>query len=364
MVKSKKILLIDLGVPFGGVETYLVNLAKILRGPVDLFAVCVNASLAGSLQNEGVRVFPDGAMRNRGKLMNILMATLLIVWGRLRYGISTVWVNGYSEVVLLPVAKLLGAQAVATRHLTMESQTKDWHSHPGRKIAYSLYTALAFTADRIFCVSGRVSQDIVKLIGAQKVSVIPNWVPEVPAPRTPDRDKERINLLFVGRLEKYKGASLIIEAMRGLERPVSLTIVGEGPYTGELQTMAIGLDVHFAGFQKDPRKFYRESDIFINPSVGPEGLPLVSLEAMSFGLPCILSDLDVHKEISGNGESAALFKIGDAFDLRMRVRELAADLGLRSGYGRRARAAIVARHSPQAARSAYLVQLGTLGKAA
>jgi len=326
--------------------------------------LCVNASLAAALKNEGVCVVPQGGMKNRGKLANILMATLLMVWVRVRYVISTFWVNGYSEIVLLPVAKLLGAQAVATRHLTMEPQPNGWHSNPSRKVAHTLYQAFAFTADKIFCVSRRVSQDIVKIVDARKVTVIPNWVPELPSAGAPDRHKGKINLLFVGRLEKYKGAGLILEAMRGLEHPVSLTIVGEGTYKFELQAMAVGLDVHFAGFQSDPRKFYSETDIFINPSVGPEGLPLVSLEAMSFGLPCILSDLDVHKEISGDGESAALFTIGEAADLRRRIAELASNLGLRSGFGRQARAAIVARHSPQVARSAYLEQLESLRKAA
>jgi glycosyltransferase involved in cell wall biosynthesis len=246
----------------------------------------------------------------------------------------------------------------------MESQAKGWHSNPSRKVAHSLYQALAFSADKIFCVSGRVSQDIVKIVNERKVTVIPNWVPELPPACTPNRDKSTINLLFVGRLEKYKGAGLILEAMRGLEEAVSLTIVGEGPYKADLQTMGEGLDVHFAGFQSDPRRFYSETDIFINPSVGPEGLPLVSLEAMSFGLPCILSDIDVHKEISANGESAALFTVGDATDLQARIAQLCSNLGLRSRFGIQGRAAIVARHSPQVAKSAYLDQIENLGKAA
>jgi glycosyltransferase involved in cell wall biosynthesis len=363
MLKGKKVLLVDLGVPFGGVETYLVNLAKILHGQMELFAICVNPELAAALGEEGVRVFPRAGMSNRGKPANLLVAALLMVWLRMRYAVSTVWVNGLSEIILLPVAKLLGAKAVATRHLTMDSQPRDWHSHPCRRVAHNLYRAFAFTADRIFCVSRCVSKDILQIVDTQKVTVIPNWVSEVPA-GIPSRERGKVHLLFVGRLEKYKGASLILEAMRGLDHPVSLTIVGEGPYKSELGAMAAGLDVHFAGFQKDPRKFYSETDIFINPSVGPEGLPLVSLEAMSFGLPCILSDLDVHGEISGNGESAVLFRIGDALDLRARIDELAADSDLRAGYGQRAHAAIVARHSPQVAKIAYLEQLETIGKAA
>ena len=363
-MKAKKILLIDLGVPFGGVETYLVNLSKILQGQVSLFAICVNVSLASALKDQGVAILPQRGMKNRGKLANTFMATLLMIWARLRYGVSAFWVNGYSEIVLLPVAKLLGAQAVATRHLTMDSKPEDWRTNPGKRLAQKLYEMFAFTADRIFCVSRRVSQDVVQFAEDKKVCVIPNWVPEIPSICESAHAQEKINLLFVGRLEKYKGAGLILEAMRGLELPVSLTIVGDGPYKAELQTSAAGLDVHFAGFQADPRRYYSEADIFINPSLGPEGSSLVALEAMSFGVPCILSDLDVYKEISCDGENAVLFGLGDVIDLQKRIAELASDRARCTEYGRRARAAIVARHSSQVARSAYIKQLDSLGKAA
>lgn len=319
-----------------------------------------DARLASSLEEKNVRVVP---LKDRGKLFNMAFAAFLLFWMRIRWGVSIVWVNGNSEIALLPIARLIGCRAVATRHLTMESQTKEWHSNPSRKIARTLYESLAFTANKIFCVSGRVSGDIIKIVAPEKVKVISNWVPEIPNP-VAGGQRSKLRLLFVGRLERYKGASLILEAMHEMEERVSLTIVGDGPYRGELEKQASGLDVDFAGFQIDTRKYYGETDIFINPSVGPEGLPLVSLEAMSFGLPCILSDLDVHREISGNGESTALFRIGDAGELQQRISELAADSELRSGLGRQARAAIVARHSPEIARSAYLEQLESLGKAA
>lgn len=364
-MKNRKILFIDLGVAFGGIATYLGSLTQILSGKAEMYAICANSDLAAALSDRKVTTLPNKGLKDRGKLKNMLAAALLLVWARVRYGVSIVWINGNSEIALLPMAKILGCTAVATRHLTMDTQTKEWHSTPSRKIAQTLYEHLAFTADKIFCVSGCVSRDVMNIVGPDKVSVIPNWVSSVPSKVcSPDSSDRKLKMLFVGRLERYKGASLILEAMRGLEDRVSLTIVGEGPYRGELEKQADGLDVCFAGFQKDPRRFYSDSDIFINPSVGPEGLPLVSLEAMSFGLPCILSGLDVHKEISGNGESAALFRIGDASELRTRIAELATNFELRSAYGRKAHAAIIARHSPQVARRAYLEQLDALGKAA
>jgi glycosyltransferase involved in cell wall biosynthesis len=365
LVRNKKILLTDLAVPFGGMETYLVSLAKLLKGHINLSAICVNPHLAEMLRGEGVRVVPNGALTDRGKLINMIIAAVCLVWMRFCYGYSMLWVNGNSEIALLPIARLLGCKAVATRHLTMDVQSKEWASHPSRKIAQRLYENFAFTANRIFCVSGRVARDMVKIVNPRKVTVIPNWVREIPNADPISRaDGQKVKLLFVGRLERYKGASLILEAMRGIEDRVSLTIVGEGPNKSELEKMAAGLDVTFAGFQTDTARFYRETDIFINPSVGPEGLPLVSLEAMSFGLPCILSALDVHLEISADGRSAALFAIADVADLRSKITELVNSPKVRKAYGREARAAIMATHSPQVARSAYLRQIESLDMAA
>lgn len=357
-MKNKKILFIDLGVAFGGVATYLGSLTQILSGQAEMFAICANSNLASTLSERKVQTVPPLGLKDRGKLENMVAAALLVIWMRLRYGISIVWINGNSEIALLPLAKVLGCTAVATRHLTMESQAGEWHSTPSRKVAQRLYEHLAFTADKIFCVSGRVSRDIVKIVGRDKVSVIPNWVSSVPSTvRSPDSSNRRLKILFVGRLERYKGASLILEAMRGLEDKVALTIVGDGPYRRELEKQATGLNVRFAGFQTDPKRFYGDSDIFINPSVGPEGLPLVSLEAMSFGIPCILSDLDVHREISVDGKSAALFSIGSSDALRARMVELIEDPKLRADFGRNGHAAILARHTPEIAKHEYLRQI-------
>jgi glycosyltransferase involved in cell wall biosynthesis len=99
-------------------------------------------------------------------------------------------------------------------------------------------------------------------------------------------------------------------------------VVGDGSYRSQLEVAAQELDVQFAGFQADPSRFYEDSTVFINPSLGPEGLPLVSLEAMAYGLPCIFSDLPVHREITGGGKAAVLFKRGDSDSLTQQLREL------------------------------------------
>ena len=140
-----------------------------------------------------------------------------------------------------------------------------------------------------------------------------------------------MHVLYVGRLERYKGLYLLLEALRGIP-DVRLTVVGDGSYRKELERLAEGMDVRFEGFQRHPAKYYADADIFVMPSLGPEGFGIVTMEAMAHGLPCIISDLSVHREITGDGTAAMLFRNGNVEDLRGKLQELIGNASLRSAY--------------------------------
>jgi glycosyltransferase involved in cell wall biosynthesis len=186
------------------------------------------------------------------------------------------------------------------------------------------------------------------------VTVIANWVSRLPEYKLREKDATRcLNIICVGRLERYKGLHLVLEAIRGLE-DVTLTIVGDGSYRQALERLANGLDVKFVGFQRDPTSYYQAADIFIMPSLGPEGLPLVALEAMSHGLPCLFSDLPVHREITENARAAMLFRSGDVDDLRNKLSLLIQSSSRRAQYSENAYRTITTKYHVAVARHAYL----------
>jgi glycosyltransferase involved in cell wall biosynthesis len=96
------------------------------------------------------------------------------------------------------------------------------------------------------------------------------------------------------------------------------------------------------------------------PSIGLEGLPLVSLEAMGNGVPCLFSDLPVHREITGDGQAAALFRTGDADDLRRKLQQLIGNDAERQRLARSGYAIVQARYTAAVARRSYaaIFQLG------
>jgi glycosyltransferase involved in cell wall biosynthesis len=158
---------------------------------------------------------------------------------------------------------------------------------------------------------------------------------------------------------RYKGLDLLLAAVREINaaktaRALQVTAVGDGECRGELERMAVGIDARFVGFQQNVAAYYQESDIFVNPSRGPEGSPLVVLEALAHSLPCVLSDLPIHKEVTGDGKAAVLFRSGDAADLaRCLVRFIRDDCErercVQGGYG-----LIQLNHNPENAAKAYL----------
>ncbi len=143
----------------------------------------------------------------------------------------------------------------------------------------------------------------------QRMALIPN-VPDVKTmgerivKDLPNRDSlrgafglaEKKVILYAGRLIPKKGVQTLIDACSRLPRdiPWELAILGEGTYRPTLQALAqerrCGDRVRFAGFiqPEELPNWYLMADLFVLPSSETWGV--VALEALSSGLPTILSD--------------------------------------------------------------------------
>jgi glycosyltransferase involved in cell wall biosynthesis len=107
----------------------------------------------------------------------------------------------------------------------------------------------------------------------------------------------RFRFLTVGRLVPYKGADLILQAMRASAalRSCELRVVGDGPHRAHLEGLAreygLASNVCFAGWV-DQRVVAREfagCQAFVFPSLREFGGGVV-VEAMASGLPSIVVD--------------------------------------------------------------------------
>ena len=64
-----------------------------------------------------------------------------------------------------------------------------------------------------------------------------------------------------------------------------------------------------------------------------EGFGIVLIEAMAMGLPCLVSDIDVLKDVGG--DSVMFYKVGDPADLRNKLDRLVVDKKLQDNLSRK-----------------------------
>lgn len=158
---------------------------------------------------------------------------------------------------------------------------------------------LDFFTDKTITVSKAVADFLVNrgITRLDKIKVIYNGV-EVKEKRVEHRKKDNeLTIGFVGSLAKRKGVDYLIRAFVDISsntKPLlsKLIIVGEGPEKANLkrlsQRLKIEDKVDFRGQVEDIATIYPTLDLYVQPSLD-ESFGIATLEAMSFGIPVIVS---------------------------------------------------------------------------
>ena len=151
-------------------------------------------------------------------------------------------------------------------------------------------------------------------------------------------------IVFLGRLRRYKGAQHAIRALPSILAAVPaarLTVVGDGPYRPELERLARDLGVSdrvvFTGAVRQAEKVaaLNRAQVAVNPSP-KEGWGLTVIEANACGVPVVASRSPGLVESVRDGETGLLVPHGDAGALAAGVVRLLTDRELRLGQARAA----------------------------
>jgi glycosyltransferase involved in cell wall biosynthesis len=229
-------------------------------------------------------------------------------------------------IMTLP-ARLLGLRVVVTHHGPDYDRQK-WGRCARIALQLGERCGMQWASDRI--VISKVIADLVHDKYGVESTLIPNGVN---LPKLPDSigSLEKFNLtkgnyaLLVSRLVPEKRHLDLIAAFKRANLPNwKLVLVGSadhpGTYQLEVMKKAAEAGVVMTGFQQGLalQEIYSHACLFVLPS-SHEGLPIALLEALSFGLPVIASDIPANIEL---GLSAGhYFQLGDIDALACCIRQ-------------------------------------------
>jgi glycosyltransferase involved in cell wall biosynthesis len=234
-----------------------------------------------------------------------------------------VHIHNIGPGIFIPLLKLFGLRVVLTYHSANYEHDK-WGLISKKILKASEWISTKW-ADRIIF----VNKAKMKFFGddvLQKSVCIPNGVHQVS--RTIDIDyisrlglKPGKYILTVGRITQEKGFDYLINAF--LQNPIPsyrLVIAGGIDHTSQYTNNIYDIVQLHPDFLIAPgyvdgenlRQLYSHAALFVLPSYN-EGFPLVLLEAMSYHLPVLASDISANKLLGL--DDSDYFKVGDTDDL-------------------------------------------------
>jgi glycosyltransferase involved in cell wall biosynthesis len=311
---------------WGGAEVYLTHLLR--EAPQcgwSASLVCaepVAAGFRGTVPAERVTVVPLARHRDEAPEIRAAVAAQ-------RPDVVLVNLVDPGSNAAAVAAALAVAPTVGVLHLAGDTGRGE-----GRHTVAALYAGLALVLTPAEEGRAQVVGDLG--VPVDRVHVVPNGVPvpasaSGPAGRTPPR------VGALGRLTAQKGFDVLLRAVARLVTDgVALDVVigGRGREEQWLRDAAAGLPVTFCGFVTDVPAFLAGLDVFCLSS-RREALPLVLLEAMATGLPCVVTDVgDVARAV---GEDALVVPPEDEAALAGALAALVADPRRRTLLGARAR---------------------------
>ena len=290
----------------GGAQTVLVNLARFRdRSVIEMEVAPMHGRgvFADALENEGVPVH----FLSRGKFPPGYLLSLPRLLGRGRYDVVHFHLFG-SNWIGKPLAALCG-QRVLVNHDHCNDRART-----GNPLATLVDAATNRLSSHIYAVSLSTRDDVIRRekLDPARVTFLANGVdterfsPAGPAARAAARRElglpaEGTVVAGLGRLHPQKNWPLFLEVARRFPE-AKFVIAGTGPLEPVLRSILRDrgiANVAMLGF-RDARTVLAAADVFLLTS-DYEGTPMILLEAMSCGLPCVVSAVDGCLEILADG---------------------------------------------------------------
>jgi len=232
--------------------------------------------------------------------------------------------------ILIPLAKILGMKVVMTNH-GPDYKRQKWSKFAKKALRTGERLSVKY-ADKIIVISDEIKKLLENKYHRNDLELIPNGVniPEIIPPAGTilkyDLNAKKY-VLCVCRFVPEKGLDDLILAYEKIDNPdFKLVIVGDADHESEYcrkfkaraeNTAGVVLTGILSG--NSLAELFSNAGLFVLPSYF-EGLPIALLEAMSYGLPVLASDIPQNKEILL--PEYRYFKTGNIEDLAVKINKM------------------------------------------
>jgi glycosyltransferase involved in cell wall biosynthesis len=320
------------GVPatYGGIERHVEELGARLVKLGHSVTVFTRPSYTDPHLREyrGMRLISLPTVNS--KHLEAIVHSVLASFATWRGAYDVVHYHAIGPCLASPIARLRGRRVVATIH------GQDWRRGKWGRGASAVLRLSEWMALRVPHVTISVSATLAERYrdeSGRSVSYVPNGISADPGDDTAVLAEHGLAdggyVLFAGRLVPEKGAHYLVDAHHRCGTELRLVVAGDSSnsdgYVTDLRRNA-DADVIFTGYEYGARlaALFRHAALFVLPS-DLEGLPIVLLEALTYGVPILASDIAPNVEILG--ERGRYFRAGDpgslATELAACLRDLA-----------------------------------------
>jgi len=252
----------------------------------------------------------------------VLHTFLAVLWAR-KHGTDILHIHAIGPAIFTPFARLLGLKVVFTHHGPDYNRAK-WG--PVAKFVLKVGERFGTAFSNEIIVISEVIKDLLESKYKRfNTNLVFNGVnPPVISQKTDFIEslglKPRKYVFTLGRFVEEKGFDFLMNAFNDLNQSeYRLVIAGDAdheiPYTKQLKKLAGMNKVILPGFIKgeELHQLFTHARLFVLPSFH-EGLPISLLEAMSYRLPVLVSDIPANKKVSLPGNK--YFITGDEQSLK------------------------------------------------
>lgn len=319
----------------GGIETHCENLyPRLVEKGCEVIVFTRAGYVDPSLKEyKGVKLISLSCPKN--KYYEAFYHTFKGIFAARKINPDILHIHAIGPSIFVPFARLLGFKVVITNH-GPDYERKKWNKF-AKIILYLGESSGSRWANAVICISSHIAKDITCKY-KREVEVIPNGVNIFKTLKTDTALnkyglKKRKYILAVGRLVPEKGFHDLVEAFEIAYRSWLITdsndwklvVAGKADHEDEYSRNLIkkaskNKNIILTGFLTgEPlQELYSHAGLFILPSYH-EGLPIVLLEAASYGLSCIASDISANKEVNLSKER--FFRVGDFNELALKIKE-------------------------------------------